>query len=421
LGAVDAGEIGNRLPQLAAGCDPSALELSPAEGFLLSRIDGVTPWRVLREIGGLTPEEVDLCLESWIAQGLLEYTTPAPTATPSAPQIDSARPKAPRCREIDTESLDESLALDVETQRRILEYELKLGDSYHELLGVDRAADAKAVKRAYFELSKEFHPDRYFRKEIGAYEKRLHRIFKGILEAYELLSDPTVRAEVEKSIDAAARSGPSPAPQAPTPGQPPRELTKVERLRARMPFRLPASVLAERQQRAREFWEATQRHMSHNKFIEAASTVRLAIAFDPFNETYRQGFSEAQARAAEVKADALMVEVEDMARGGIRDPRRAKELLGLCEEALLYRPHQPDTNDRAARAALKCDQPSKALEYAERAVEHSPEVASYQVTLAMVHRARGNPGHAIKVLEQALGLEPTNQEAGMLLATLRRA
>ena len=31
-----------RIPRLTSGCDPSVLKLSPAEGFLLSRIDGQT-------------------------------------------------------------------------------------------------------------------------------------------------------------------------------------------------------------------------------------------------------------------------------------------------------------------------------------------------------------------------------------------
>ena len=57
--------------RLAPDCDHTTLRFSPAEGFLLSRVDGYTPWRLLREIGGLPAEEVDLCLESWLARGIL--------------------------------------------------------------------------------------------------------------------------------------------------------------------------------------------------------------------------------------------------------------------------------------------------------------------------------------------------------------
>ena len=58
--------------RIAANCDPNALALSPAEGFLLSRIDGHTPRGVLRRIGGLAPGEVDRLIDRWLADGVLE-------------------------------------------------------------------------------------------------------------------------------------------------------------------------------------------------------------------------------------------------------------------------------------------------------------------------------------------------------------
>lgn len=419
VGADGGADYARRVPRLAPGCDPATLDLTPAEGFLLSRIDDVTPWKLLRELGGLSPEEVDLCLEGWLARGLIECREIAPPRPPKA----APTPRKPATyvpREIDTASLDESLDIDVETQRRILELETKLDAPYHEILGVSLEADAKAVKRAYFDLSKEFHPDRYFRKEIGAYEKRLHAIFKRILEAYELLSDPAVRAEVQRSMSAAARTQPT-APAPTSPGQPPRELTRLERLRARMPYKLPPSVLVDRQARAREFWEAARRSVSQSKFIEAASAVRLAIAFDPFNDVYRAGFGEVQVRAVEMKAEALVAEAEEARAGGLVDAKHAKELLRLYEEALLYRPHEPELNTRAARAAVDCQELGKAREYAERALEHSPDVAEHHVTAALIHREQGNRGHAVKALEKALELQPGHLEASRMLATLKRA
>jgi len=415
VGSVDAEDLEERVARLAPGCDPSTLSLNPAEGFLFSRIDGATPWRLLREIGGLSPEEVDLCLESWVAQGVVEWVAPRPVAAPSQwPIRRAAKPRVRIRPEIDPASLDESLEIDLETQRRILEVELKLDEPYHELLGVGRGADAKQVKQAYFELSKEFHPDRYFRREIGAYRKRLDVIFKRILAAYELLSDPKVRAEVERSMDADAAATPNSDAA-------PRELTKLERLRVRMPFKLPALLLAERQQCGREFWQVAQHDESQQRFIEAASAARLAIAFDPFNDRYREGFGRIQGRAAEMKAAALMDQADEAAREGVRDEKYASELFRLCEEALLYRPHQPELNERAARAAIDCDSLDEALEYAERAVEHSPSVASYHVTLGMVHRARGNPGHAVRAFEKALEIDPRDREASAQTQLLRRA
>jgi DNA-binding transcriptional ArsR family regulator len=60
-----------RIPRLGPGVDPTRLDLTPAEGYLLSRIDGTTSWTHLRAIGGIGPDEVDRCLERWLAAGVV--------------------------------------------------------------------------------------------------------------------------------------------------------------------------------------------------------------------------------------------------------------------------------------------------------------------------------------------------------------
>ena len=419
MAAVPATDSGARMPRLAAACNPSSLDLSPVEGFLLSRIDGHTSWSLLRQIGGPSPDEVDARLEQWAESGWVEFTD----AKAEAGDQPGLR-KSPTPGEIDEGELDESLDLTIEAQRRILEFESRLALPYHDLLGVPYDADTRDIKKAYFELAREFHPDRYFHKEIGAYAERLESTFKRILEAYELLSDPTVRAEVEKSMSAAVVSaspaGPVSASAPAGPRVSPRELTRLERLRARMRFKLPDSFMAERKQRARDFFEAAQSDIQDHKFIEAAQTIRLAIAFDPFNEVYRDGFRVVQAHAVEMRAEALTARADSVASGNVRDGAHCMQILRLYEEALLYRPHQPELNDRAARAALMCGQVTTAVEYAETALSHSPDVALHHVTMAMVLDARGNAGLVIHELERALELEPTNNEAKKLLAAMRR-
>jgi len=58
-----------------------------------------------------------------------------------------------------------------------------------QMLEIARDADDKTVKRAYFKLSKEFHPDRYFGRDIGDYKDRLSKIFQAVKASFEVLSD----------------------------------------------------------------------------------------------------------------------------------------------------------------------------------------------------------------------------------------
>lgn len=58
---------------------------------------------------------------------------------------------------------------------------------YYEVLGVDKNADAQAIKKAYRKLAMQYHPDR------NPDNKEAEEKFKEINEAYEVLSDDTKR------------------------------------------------------------------------------------------------------------------------------------------------------------------------------------------------------------------------------------
>jgi len=69
-----------------------------------------------------------------------------------------------------------------------------LNQGYYEILGVSPDADFKALKKAYYRLAKETHPDRFG----GSKEKE--RQFKEIVHAFDVLSDPVRRSEYDRSI-----------------------------------------------------------------------------------------------------------------------------------------------------------------------------------------------------------------------------
>lgn len=72
--------------------------------------------------------------------------------------------------------------------------------SLYDLLGVARAADKKEIKRAYFERTNEFHPDRFFRKRLGGFKPKMEAIFGRITEAHDILCSPDRRAAYDAAL-----------------------------------------------------------------------------------------------------------------------------------------------------------------------------------------------------------------------------
>jgi curved DNA-binding protein len=63
---------------------------------------------------------------------------------------------------------------------------------YFQVLGVERSADADAIKRAFRKLARQYHPD------VNPNNKDAEARFKEISEAYEVLSDPQKRRRYEQ-------------------------------------------------------------------------------------------------------------------------------------------------------------------------------------------------------------------------------
>ena len=70
-----------------------------------------------------------------------------------------------------------------------------MAQDYYATLGVDRQADAAAIKKAYRKLAQKHHPDR------NPGDKQAEERFKQITEAYAVLSDPEKRRQYDQFGD----------------------------------------------------------------------------------------------------------------------------------------------------------------------------------------------------------------------------
>lgn len=85
--------------------------------------------------------------------------------------------------------------------------------THYGFLGVSQWATLEEIKRAYFKMAKEFHPDRHFNLPSEDVKRKLNSIFARITDAYTELSSPDKRKEYDRKIGIGAAQAERSAPQ----------------------------------------------------------------------------------------------------------------------------------------------------------------------------------------------------------------
>ncbi|KAL7923165.1 hypothetical protein ACQKWADRAFT_290141 [Trichoderma austrokoningii] len=88
---------------------------------------------------------------------------------------------------------------------------------YYKVLGVANDADERQIKSAYRKASKQYHPDKAHKQ--GITKEEAEKKMQGINEAYEVLSDPELRARFDRGDDPNSNERGSPFQGSPFGGQ----------------------------------------------------------------------------------------------------------------------------------------------------------------------------------------------------------
>lgn len=93
--------------------------------------------------------------------------------------------------------------IDSELRKQILEdYKRIMPADYFVALGVDHRCDSAGVRRAYYALAKQYHPDRFLGRGLSDdMEHKVNEIFGHITQAYTVLSNPTTRAGYREELE----------------------------------------------------------------------------------------------------------------------------------------------------------------------------------------------------------------------------
>lgn len=113
--------------------------------------------------------------------------------------------QAPTAEDLDPDE-QAAMAADVDLAQdfkmRVIAMRRKARDAnYFELFDLPRDVDKRTLKRVYFKLSKEFHPDRYYGKNTGPFAPWLADVFNTISGAFKVLGNKRERKRYEAELD----------------------------------------------------------------------------------------------------------------------------------------------------------------------------------------------------------------------------
>ncbi len=387
------------IPRVKQGLDWQGLDLSPEEGFLLSRIDGNANADAIAKQSGMPADKAIGLLGTLLGKDVIEVEG-APAAEQGPLDYDPA-------------DLEDGIDLTPDEQKQILRLFSKRDElSYYQLLGIERTADAKAIKRAYFKVSKDFHPDTFFRKNIGTFKSKVVALFKLVSHAYEVLSNEQKRASYDNSL----------------PYEPSKEEIEKEQLQEKLKERdarlkeerrqrlLKRTPLAQRKAQARRHFEDALEHEKNKNVTKAANCVRMALALDGDNAEYQAFLDKVSPKASAVRAE------HELKRG------RYEESMGNDEGALEaylmaieLNPEESRALHRAANLMLQLKRDIKtALTFARKAEQLEPETPEFVLTTAKLYDEMGMNKNALREYNRYLQLNPFDERITERVKELRK-
>ena len=367
--------LGNPDRVLDLSTDPllrfQTVTLSPTDGYVLSRVDGVMKARQIVEMIPLPQEEVEKSLYGLLCTGIIEF---APMVAKAAPELRRASgsppnvgtPATPRSQSAAAAQEVEARRKEVETRRKeILEaFDGLKSKNHFEVLGIPRASSEAQVKEAYFQLAKRFHPDTHHDPAMDDLGPKLEAVFIRLGQAYEILRNPRTRGPYEADIVSRAPRFPRPGG---VPGQEPGTPPKGSPAGASPPPPETPAPPADREQEVHRSFEAmiaAEKHIEQGKFWDAIQLLERAVL-------WLEGRNLTRARVA-------------LGRSYAKNPKWAKQAETILKTAI-------------------ADEPKK---------------AEAHVVLGELYASQGLRSRAASAFRRALEIQPDRQDAASALAAL---
>lgn len=389
--------------RLRRGVNITTLPLGALDGFILSRVEGSTRVKDIVAGTGQAESTVLDALQNLIALNVIHVDhNRSGEVDEEEAALESLGPPATLTEEQKVEVVD--VAPDQRLKILQVGWYLKHGNHY-DVLGIKRGASEQDLKRAYYERSREFHPDAFFRKQLGSYKPLLDALFKGVKKAHDVLSDAAKRAEYDQSLPKDAVRA---APAAPTPEWK-LDPRRAEEAEAR---RLKANPMVQRVERARRHVARTKELVASKQWTAAHNEILLASALDPRDKEIPPLVEQVNRELRREKFTKQLARVEYMCTLG--EPQE-EVLAPLLKDVLEAAPPEDvPTFLRLGRFLLRAKLPRLARQPLDRALRASPDQPDALQMLVDITLEAGLAMNALRYLERLAQVAPTPERLAKL-------
>jgi Tfp pilus assembly protein PilF len=168
-----------------------------------------------------------------------------------------------------------------------------------------------------------------------------------------------------------------------------------------------AKDLEDQRKKARAYYKAGLEQLEEGQPVKAASSLHLALQYDPKNEEYQKKFDEVNALATEAQAGTRVQEARAAKEFG--NPKKAQTLYRkACEYELDDHKAYKELADLEASVAKD---ERAALKWMKVAVEHAPDNVEWRLELAELYIKQKMKTNARREFDEVLKRDPKNKTA----------
>jgi tetratricopeptide (TPR) repeat protein len=304
----------------------------------------------------------------------------------------------------------------------------------YEVLGLERGAPRDQVESAYRDFVREWHPDRFYSREVGDVMAIIEDNFVLATRAYKTLRAEARRSNYDRGLgDVSVQPPPSDPPPEPAidayevsvtrSGDRPQIRSSVSQSPQRAPTSRPVGVLdriraqvQEQVARAARYYEAGKEDFTAGRYTKAESALYLATRYDPRNGTYVELYQAAANKARQSRA-AAYISVAQQAE----QYQNTKEAIAMYRKAVECDPEEGLAFVRLANILREFEEDQReALALMRKAIAKEPRNPDFRVALGEMFVQLDMRANAIREAQAALEADRNHEGAKALLKKAKR-